>query len=309
MKSVSIKAKERNNLDLICAGKLYLDIIFTGLARFPILGEEVLPNNVTVSLGGGAAICAVGSSSLGLRTGIIGVVADNLFGNYIVQILKAHNVNTNFINMVSGVENNISVSINVSDDRSMVAYAALDDFSEFDNIKKNVILSSKHLHVKGLSIERANLLKFAKKNELTTSLDINLQTSNQAHLLRKTLPYIDIFLPSAWEVSQLFENSPRKMAIELGKLTRQYCIIKLGREGSIASEGNNIIKQASNPVKVIDATGAGDAYNAGFLWAFLTNHTIEQCLKAGTIAAELCLQTAGGIGWVELINGFYDLVT
>ena len=101
----------------------------------------------------------------------MGAVVDNLFGTYIIHELKTHNVNIDSLIKVNGTENNISISLNTFDDRSMIAFAGIDDYSELGSGKKNMILTSNHLHVKGLNMERASLLKFAKEKNLSTSLD------------------------------------------------------------------------------------------------------------------------------------------
>jgi sugar/nucleoside kinase (ribokinase family) len=297
---------EITTTDLLCAGKLYVDVLFTGLPRFPVPGEEILSEDIAISLGGGAAICAVGVSRLGLKTSVTGAIVPGLFGDYIVHTLAFHNVKVDALVKVHGTENNISVSLDTPDDRSMIAFAGIDDHSELDNRKRDTVLSTSHLHVKGLNQERAELLKFAKENNRTTSLDINLQTASNVETLWGILPYVDVFLPSAWEVKALFNSPPGQMVKKFGKQTGSYSVIKLGREGSIASDGNSLIEQPSRSVKIVDATGAGDAYNAGFLWAYLRKEPIEQCLRAGTLAAELCLQTVGGIGWVNRVNEFFD---
>jgi sugar/nucleoside kinase (ribokinase family) len=302
-----MNSSEPDQIDLLCAGKLYIDIIFAGLPRFPRRGEEILSNAIEVTLGGGAVICAAGVSSLGLKTGVMGAIVHDLFGDYIVRVLKAHQVNIDSLVKVDGIENNISVSLDVTNDRSMIAFAGIDDYSELDQKKKNSIFSSKHLHVKGLNERRASLLKFAKENTITTSLDINLQAPNDASMIREILRYVDIFLPSAWEVKALFKKPARQMVRELGRLAGEYCVIKLGQKGSIASDGYSLIEQLPNPTKILDATGAGDAFDAGFLWAYLQKEPIEQCLRAGTLAAELCLHTMGGINWINRISEFRAL--
>lgn len=302
--------KKTINLDVLCAGKLYVDIVFTGVPRLPVLGEEILSDDLAISLGGGATFCAAGISCLGLKTGIMGNIVNNCWGSYIIRELLSYNVNIDSLVKINHGENNISISINVVNDRSMLACAKVDDYSEALNHKKKIsILAANHLHVKGLSASRANAIKFAKDSGLTTSLDINLQTTNQAETILEILPYIDIFLPSAWEVATLFGSSPKKIVKELGKLTNGYCVIKQGKKGSIASDGKFIVEQTSRPTKILDATGAGDAYDTGFLWAYLRNDSIEKCLKAGTIAAELCLQTIGGAGWFNKINDFHELTS
>jgi len=91
----------------------------------------------------------------------------------------------------------------------------------------------------------------------------------------------------------LFNEEYRKaarMAIELGV---EVVVVKSGKDGCYIYDGNNEIFVKANEVRAIDTTGAGDAFNAGFIFGYLTNKSLEECGKLGNLIAGLNIQKVG----------------
>ncbi len=122
--------------------------------------------------------------------------------------------------------------------------------------------------------------------------------------LLSLLPYIDIFLPSDVELELLLKKklaTPKDILLEVRKLNVPTVIVKLGEKGSLAvqrdQEENFYIK--TNPIKVIDPTGAGDSYNGALIANLLEGKSIVEACKIATVVAGICIQ---GVGVSNLLN-------
>ena len=103
-------------------------------------------------------------------------------------------------------------------------------------------------------------------------------------------------MPNYSEILGYDRNSSdfRKISSELGGQVRKYCIVKLGNKGSLATDGKYILEKESFPVDIVDTTGAGDAFNAGFLFGFLNSYSIADSLLIGNAMGAISVKNFGG---------------
>jgi sugar/nucleoside kinase (ribokinase family) len=143
--------------------------------------------------------------------------------------------------------------------------------------------------------DRLRLLDRLAAAHITTSLDIGWNPARYRDPdFREIIRRMVIFLPS-WRDAEWVtgRTMPEDAVRTLGELV-PVPVIKLGAEGSIGMEDGRIVRVPAPSVTPLDTTGAGDAFNAGFLWAYLRGEPLDRCLLAGNICGALSTRAPGG---------------
>lgn len=186
----------------------------------------------------------------------------------------------------------LTVALVHNGERAFVTHRAGRAFSKF-SAKDVVRMRIAHIHVGEATtlIENPQLIGIAKTAGATISLDCSWDDNINAGELASLLPEIDVFLPNAAEVELL-----RTLGVPepLSKLT----VIKQGQKGATALTGQSEIHVPAASTKVVDTTGAGDAFNAAFLSAWLENRSLEDCLEFGNARGAKTVAHIGGLGGV-----------
>ena len=271
---------------VLCAGRVYCDVILQGLPRFPTLGTEVFAEGLALRAGGGAAITAAHLAALGRDTHLAAILPAAPFGTPVRDQLTVAGVDLSRAPLAApGTDPQITVAIPGQGDRAFVTRrpgAACPDlgpgqFSAF-----------RHLHIGELTtlIEQPNLLPAARSAGLTISLDCawdDAITADAAPLIAG----VDIFFPNAAEYAALH-------ALGLPDPLAPLTVVKRGPEGAQAITSEITLSVPTTPTEVIDATGAGDAFNAGFLHAWLNGAALAECLTAGNSRGRHAVGITGG---------------
>jgi sugar/nucleoside kinase (ribokinase family) len=148
--------------------------------------------------------------------------------------------------------------------------------------------------------DAAKLFRKAKQLGLTTSVDCNYDPAERWDSgLRDVLRYTDIFFPNEDEARFLTgKKSPEDAARELGKLASTV-VVKLGAKGALVYNGGSSFQVKAVKTGVVDATGAGDSFDAGFLSRFLRGGSLRECARAGASAGARCVTRVGGTAAFE----------
>lgn len=282
------------NLDVICLGNAMIDIIFTHLDHLPKIGEELYIDTYDIGIGGAAAITSIGLRKLNLSTAIVASYGDDLLGTYLYQTLNDSGIDLRGFQRDYSSATSLSIELSFPQDRATVTCAKSSDHILVNNAK-NLLNEARHIHIRGLSKSRIELLKKAVQCGLTTSVDLDFQIEIQHELFWDAHRYIDFITPNRAEVSTLVGNGDvRTLARTLGQKLRKYCVVKMDRDGSIGSDGQCVVEVEAFPATVVDTTGAGDSFNAGFIYGFLKGYTLEQCMLLGNGMGSLNVRKAGG---------------
>ena len=169
-----------------------------------------------------------------------------------------------------------------------------------------------HLHFSSYFLQRGirpyitQLFKAAKNSGLTTSLDLQWDPANNWEFPYKDcLPYVDVFLPNEKELLALANEENLDVAQKkIGKYA-SLIITKKGKEGSVAYAGGNALH--ASPFlqsEFVDAIGAGDSFNAGFISKYIRGGTIEECLRLGNLAGAVNTTSVGGTSAFESREAF-----
>ncbi len=277
--------------NILCVGRVYCDVIFTDLPRMPTAGTEVYSGGVGLHAGGGAAITAGHLSAMGHCTALAAQLPSGALGDVVTTELEAAGVDLRLCGTQDArCDPQLTVALVHNEERAFVTHRQGRVFPSF-NTEDIDQMQIGHIHIGEATtlIENPELVRIAKDTEATVSLDCSWDDHIRSEEIASLLPEIDVFLPNAAEIELL-----RKLGVPepFSKLT----VIKQGRRGATAVIEGREIHAPAFPADVIDTTGAGDAFNAAFLSAWLANEPIGDCLESGNAKGASAVASRGGLG-------------
>lgn len=292
------------NNHVIVAGELNVDLLLNGMTVFPSVGTEILADRMQLALGSSSAIFASNLSTLGAEVKFMSKVGDDDFGQFCIHSLEQKNVGVSGIMKDKEYGTGITVVMNYGEDRAMVTYqGAMKSFC-LDDVDFNELAEARHLHFASYFLQPAIaseihiLFRRAKQLGLTVSFDPQSDPDNKWEMdLEKILPYVDIFLPNLGEFKALTgKENWEQVAADMCNYTN-IIAIKAGNMGSYVFQKNSMhyCKPFLNE-NVVDAIGAGDSFNAGFIYQFVRGMTVEKCQEFGNLTGALSTTAAGGTG-------------
>ncbi len=290
------------DFDLLVLGDANPDLILHGGEVEPAFGQaERLVEHASLTIGGSGAILACGAARLGLRVAFAGVVGDDLFGTFMREQLAARGIDTTGIAVDPRRPTGVTVVLSKPDDRAILTSLGTIGDLRSALIDPDVLASSRHVHVssyflqRGLAEDLPSIFEEAHTAGVTTSVDPNWDpTEGWDGGLIELLPQIDVFLPNEMEALRLAHISDVGEAVRRLRARAPFLVIKRGDRGALAALGGEVIEAPALPARVVDATGAGDSFDAGFLAAFLSNESLETSLQIATACGALSTLVLGG---------------
>lgn len=290
-------------LDLLVLGEANVDLIVRAADPTPVYGQEKLVQDMILTVGGSASIFACQAARLGLRTALASVVGGDEFGDFMLRALAERGVGTQYIHRASHLKTGATISLTTAHDRALLTYPGTIAALESDMIAPEWLRQAHHVHAASYYLQPAlapalpALLAEARRAGATVSLDTGWDPANRWDQgLEATLAQVDVFLPN--EVEALSITGLGSIEAALARLAEAIpvVVIKLGANGAIAQRGPEVVRVASIPVQVVDTTGAGDSFDAGFVYGCLHGLPLAECLELGTICGGLSTRAAGGTG-------------
>ena len=278
--------------DLICLGESFEDLIFAGLPRLPRLGEELRTKSFIRTFGGGATITAVAAARLGVATRIVSALADGACVR-----LRAEGVQVTNLRKRSELHA-ITAALSTPKDRA---------FATFDGV--NAVLGPRI--IAALSKVQGRIVHLAMCPRdippLVTALgalrargvSVSLDFGYDIHLARdRNLPALiataDFLLVNEDEAKLYSKRRSVAQAESFWKQHAKNTVIKLGSKGSRWITAKGTVEEAAPVVRPVDTTGAGDAFNAGFLAGLLSGLPARRALRLGnTVGARSTLAVGG----------------
>ncbi len=275
---------------VLCTGRVYCDMIMAGLSAPPEPGREVYAERLTVAVGGGAYITAAYLQALGTAAGLAAILPAPPFSAVTAAELAASGIDLTWCEQAeAGADPQLTVAMIAGGDRAFVTRRV----GRAVPAGISAALATgyfRHLHIGELAslVETPGLVAQAKSAGMSVSADCAWDTSLLARTdLVAMLRGVDVFLPNRAEATALSRHAALS---DLAPLV----VVKDGEKGAVAlSQG----MQVARPVQVVDpvdTVGAGDAFNAGFLAAWLAGAGLAQCLDGGARTARVALMRSGG---------------
>lgn len=290
--------------DIVTAMDLCVDFLVQLGNVVPEFGQkEQLVEDYTIELGGSCSIFACQAAKLGLKIAGLGAVGDDFFGRLIRDKLDSAGVITDYIRIDRSVKTGMGAALCKRDgDRSILTYAGSIEAAGIEDMTDEILASTKHLHIgsfyllKKLEKNLLEIVRTAKKYGATISLDTNwdpYETWDGG--IFDLLPLVDIFQPNENEIMAITRKNNLEEAVKSILELVPVITLKRGKKGAAVITREKYFHVEPVDVPVVDTVGAGDSFDAGFLYGFLSELDLFECLKIGSICGSLNTRMAGGI--------------
>lgn len=291
--------------DLLVAGEINPDLILSGNV-VPQFGQvEKLVDEATLAIGSSSAIFACGAARLGLRVAFIGVCGDDVFGRFMLDEMQKRRVDVTNVIVRKDGQTGLSVILNqpfdyAQGDRAILTHLGLIADLRASDIPDALLQQARHLHVASyflqtnLQPDLPNLFRRARSFGLTTSLDTNYDPSEKWIGFDELLSVTDVFLPNQTEALSITHSQDVESASKQLSQKAKLVAVKLGAHGALACQNDSITHTSSIPVNVVDTVGAGDSFDAGFLYGYLNQWNLKKTLRLACVCGALSTQQAGG---------------
>jgi sugar/nucleoside kinase (ribokinase family) len=280
-------------MTLLCAGEAFEDLIFVGLDRIPGAGEEVKTDTFEATVGGGAVITAVAAARLGMKVDLLSAL-----GPAAAKRVRKERVRvTNLIR--PGEAHAITAALSTTDDRAFVTFNGVNAKLEERLAKAIPKADATHIHLCFYPHDCGlwtRIVTRLRKRDITSSWDFGWNeplTSDRG--LTDLIDALDFVFVNELEARLYTGEATLTGALTHWRQRKAIVIVKQGENGAMWLAPTRDIHFPAPRVNVVDTTGAGDAFNAGFLVAWLRGKSPVECLTAGNKVGAQSTQHAGGI--------------
>jgi sugar/nucleoside kinase (ribokinase family) len=296
---------KNSSLDCLVAGDANADLLMDGVAKLEF-EKEKLATDMNLVLGGSSSIFAFNLARLGAKVGFVGVVGDDFFGTFVTDRLRWAGVDVRALRRLRRTKTALTIWCQNGSQRAGITYNGTIAMLRARDISDRELKRARHLHVGSyFLLEKLHpgavaLFRRAKKLGLTTSLDCNYDPAETWDSgIRQVLKFTDIFFPNEVEALRLTNSrNVQHAARELAKLAR-VAVVKLGARGALLSTDGKQFHVPAVKARIVDTTGAGDSFDAGFLACYLKGGSIEASARAGAVAGARAVSAVGGTGAFE----------
>lgn len=288
------------SMEVIGFGALNLDRIIHA-DDIPKPGEEIFLKSMNSFPGGSAANTIAGLAKLQVSTGFVGKVGDDAEGTELLESLMYLGVDTKNIKVTSGKSGTSIIMVNRSGERSILLDPGVNDIIETRDIAIDYFHGAKIFHMssfvckdsqKSLDTQK-KLVKEIKAMGLKVSFDPGHLYAKKGSEIEELIRNTNIFFINEEEMRILTGMNYMEGAKSILAKGVDIVAVKLGSRGCFVTNGAMEFHVPAFGSNVIDTTGAGDAFNAGFLYGILNKKTLEECSRYGNAIASLCIQKSG----------------
>jgi sugar/nucleoside kinase (ribokinase family) len=294
--------------DVLCVGILVADLFVPPLPRLPEAGELLLVDEMLLSTGGCAANAGMDLAKLGARVAVAGKVGNDAFAAAIRQELASKGIDVSGIRTSATTATSRTVILPVAgQDRRYIHTLGANADLRGEDVELDQVARSRVLYVGGYLLvpgfepaALARLFQFARQRGIHTVLDVAGPKPDQGlRLLEQVLPHTDAFLPNEDEARVITgEPDPARQAAIFIECGAQVVAITRGAEGVLVRTARDLLRAAAMPVEFVDGSGAGDAFDAGFIIGMLEGWDLARTVEfASAVGASACtrLGTTPGV--------------
>lgn len=295
--------------DVLCLGIMVADVVALPVGGLPPKGTLQTVERMELHTGGCAVNTGISLAKLGLRTGVLGKVGQDGFGDFVINVLQGHGVDTRGV--VRDALNNTSATMVMVDrdgERTFLHYVGANGAIRESDIDPGLIRQAHILHIAGHNLMpgfdgevAARILRAARAAGVRTSLDTAWDFSGRWRtLIEPCLPYLDLFVPSIEEARQIAgREDPDSVASFFLDYGIRIVALKMGSQGCYVKTREEAFALPVYPVKAVDATGAGDAFAGGFLAGIAKGWDLRRTTRLANAAGALCVTAVGATAGVR----------
>jgi sugar/nucleoside kinase (ribokinase family) len=289
--------------DLLVLGDVNPDIVVSGGDVEPAFGQaERLVHDVRLTVGGSGAIVACGAARLGLRVAFAGVVGADRLGDFMRDELVSRGVDVRGLVTDARRPTGGTVVLTRGDDRAILTAPGTIATLRADLVAADLLGAARHIHVSSYFLQRAlasdlaDVLATARAQGGTTSLDPNWDPAGRWDGgLRSILSRLDVLFVNEAEALAIARATAVRQAASALRAAGVGCVVvKRGSAGALAMDQDEEVSRPSYVVDVVDSTGAGDCFDAGFLAASLNGDPLTARVALGNACGALSTRAIGG---------------
>lgn len=286
---------------MACVGILVADLFVPPLPDLPEAGQLLATDDFLLAPGGCAANTAICLARLGVPSSVIGKVGDDVFGDFLERDLRKRGIDTRGVSRSEryGTSKTVILPVTGQDRRFIHTFGANADLT-VEDLDRSLTDAADVLYLGGYLVlpglrqrELAELFASARRNGTRTVLDVVVPAGDTAASLDRLedlLPHVDFFLPNEDEAQALTgETELDRQAARLLEAGAQGVVVTMGPQGVRMVSGGQTLRLPAPRVDVVDQSGAGDAFAAGFIVGLLEGWSMDKCLRfASVIGASAC---------------------
>ena len=294
-----------SGFDLLVLGDINPDVVVSGVGE-PVFGQaETLVEDARSVVGGSGAIMACAAAKLGLRTAIVGVVGDDAAGRMLLSALSESGVEVGGCIVDPSISTGMSVILSRGDDRAILTARGTTAALRAEDIDPTLLASARHVHASHFFLQEAlapdlpAIFERARDAGASTSVDPNWDpAATWDGGLREVLEQTSCLFVNETEARRISGAPDAEAAAKLlsaaGSVADNLVVVKLGRDGALARRGEELVRQQAQRSSIVDTTGAGDTFDAGFLAGYLQGWPLERCLALAVTCGSLSTRALGG---------------
>ncbi len=297
--------------DVSVIGLYILDILGRPVTRIPEGGGVDFIEEIRLTVAGTAGGTIIDTAKLGLKSLAVGAVGDDEKAGWVLMTMQKHGIDTSVMQRIKGVPTSATIlNIRPNGERPALHVRGASDHFDVAPELYDTVFAAPIVHLGGTGLlkkldgpQSLTLLKEAKRRGCVVTFDLIAANAETAAIVKPLLPFIDYFMPSIEEAKDM---SGQGSTADCAKFYLDYgakcCVFTLGGDGAYYahSDGTRITSPAYD-IKVVDTTGCGDAFDAGFIAALHHKMDVETSLRFAQATAAL---VATGLGSDAGIQSF-----
>ena len=285
--------------DVALFGDSFVDHVLSGFPRWPQPGEEAFARDYLREAGGGAVNTACGLARLGRKPALFSIAGQD-DGDWLIQRIQDFGVDTSNVRR-GHLATGFTVSVSGPEERAFFTYrgvnAALDDLFADPSLWEQ-LAQSEHVHF-AFAPERGPAIALFEKLR-AAGCAVTLDTGWHEDWLREpsnleVLRRADVFFPNEREARAITGKEDPAHMLDFFAGHDAQCVIKLGKKGAVMVQAGARYECPGFDVEAVDTTGAGDAFDAGFIHALLDRQPPQRCLETACLAGALSTRAAGAL--------------
>lgn len=292
--------------DILSVADLCFDMIVSSSVQPQFNQVELLADDYMIDLGGSVGIFACQFARLGGSIALLGSTGKDAAGQIVLNRLNEAGVDTRLITIHDTEKTPVGLNISCKGDRAMLTYLGAMKKIVPSLLTGSLLHKTRHWHIGGYFLLESMIpawpgwLQQLKTQGISISLDTNWDPAGNWENVLQLLPLTNVFLPNEAEAKAI---SGKNDIMEAGRFLAERCplvVIKMGENGAMIFTGSNIQHfplpaHLTENLHIADTTGAGDNFDAGFIFSWLSGETHAECIHNGFRCAVASLQGLGGI--------------
>jgi sugar/nucleoside kinase (ribokinase family) len=306
------------SLDVACIGLLVADVIVKPVTKSIFETDSTRVREIVFLPGGDAVNEAISLTSLGLKVALVAKIGADTFGEAVLRRMQEKKIDTRYVKPSTQTVTSTSlVLVNELGDRNIVFCAGNNDHLCLEDIDFDLLSQAKVVSIGSLCAlggldgkGTTAIFQEAKKHGAITIADANIDIHDIGlEGISSTLGVTDYFIPSYGEACKLTgETEPKKISGKLLDKGTGTVIIKLGAEGCFIMNKNEQYTLSTYDVKVVDTTGCGDNFVAGFITGLLQGWDLQRCGLFANAVGSLNSMALGACSMTKTIDDVLDFM-